>query len=114
GQGQPATAFVPVTMMITAGLFALASIPTFLFLRERAQPQPIAPGLYARAFTRVRDTLDRARHYADLRRFLLCIVLYQAGVSAVITLAAIYAEQVMKFTTQDTLLLILVVNVTAS
>ena len=37
-----------------------------------------------------------------------------AGVSAVITLAAIYAEQVMQFTTQDTLLLILVVNVTAS
>ncbi len=113
-QGQASTAFVPVTMVITAGLFALASIPTFLFLRERAQPQPIAPGLYARAFTRVRDTLHRARHYADLRRFLLCIVLYQAGVSAVITLAAIYAEQVMQFTTQDTLLLILVVNVTAS
>ena len=114
GQGQPATAFVPVTMLITAGLFALASIPTFLFLRERAQPQPIAPGLYARAFTRVLDTLHHARHYADLRRFLLCIVLYQSGVSAVITLAAIYAEQAMKFTTQDTLLLILVVNVTAS
>jgi len=113
-QGQPATAFVPVTMLITAGLFALASLPTFLFLRERAQPQPIAPGRYARAFTRLLDTLRHARRYGDLRRFLLCIVLYQSGVSAVITLAAIYAEQAMRFTTQDTLLLILVVNVTAS
>ncbi len=113
-QGQAATAFVPVTMLITAGLFALASVPTFLFLRERAQPQPIVPGLYARALTRVVDTLHHARRYADLRRFLLCIVLYQSGVSAVITLAAIYAEQAMKFTTQDTLLLILVVNLTAS
>jgi len=112
--GQAATAFVPVTMLITAGLFALASIPTFMFLRERAQRQPVAPGLYARAFTRVLDTLHHARRYADLRRFLLCIVLYQSGVSAVITLAAIYAEQAMKFTTQDTLLLILVVNLTAS
>jgi UMF1 family MFS transporter len=32
----------------------------------------------------------------------------------VITLAAIYAEQAMKFTTQQTIMLILVVNVTAS
>ncbi len=114
GQGQPATAFVPVTMLITAGLFALASVPTFLFLRERAQPQQVSPGLYARAFARVLETFHQTRRYADLRRFLVCIVLYQSGVSAVITLAAIYAEQAMKFTTQDTLVLILVVNVTAS
>ncbi|MCC7546508.1 MAG: MFS transporter [Burkholderiales bacterium] len=114
GRGQSAGEFVPATMLITAALFAVASLPTFLFLRERAQPQPMAPGLYTRAFTRVADTLQHARRYADLRRFLSCIVLYQSGVSAVITLAAIYAEQVMRFTTQDTLLLILVVNVTAS
>ena len=28
-----------MTMLITAAIFALASLPTFLFLRERAQPQ---------------------------------------------------------------------------
>ncbi|MCW5622415.1 MAG: MFS transporter [Burkholderiales bacterium] len=112
--GQAAAQFVPVTMLITASLFALASLPTFLFLRERAQPQPVAAGTYARTITRVLDTLQHARRYTDLRRFLMCIVLYQSGVSAVITLAAIYAEQAMKFSTQETLLLILVVNVTAS
>ena len=40
-QGDPATAFVPVTMVLTAVIFALASVPTFLFLRERAQPQSV-------------------------------------------------------------------------
>ena len=35
-QGEGAADFVPVTMLITAGIFALAAIPTFLFLRERA------------------------------------------------------------------------------
>ena len=39
---------------------------------------------------------------------------YQAGIQAVITLAAIYAQQVMQFTTQQTLLLIFVVNITAA
>ena len=39
---------------------------------------------------------------------------YQAGIQAVIALAAIYAQQAMGFTTQDTIMLILVVNVTAA
>ena len=38
-QGQPASQFVPVTMVITAALFALCATPTFLFLKERAVPQ---------------------------------------------------------------------------
>jgi len=108
--GQPASEFVPVTMLITAAFFAVAATPTFLFLRERAQPQPALGSPWAR----IVRTLRHAREYADLRRFLVCIVFYQAGITAVISLAAIYAEQAMKFTTQQTIALILVVNVTAA
>jgi UMF1 family MFS transporter len=42
--GQTAAQFVPVTMLITAALFAAASLPTFALLRERALPQPRPPG----------------------------------------------------------------------
>ena len=38
-RGEPSTSFVPVTMLITAGLYALASLGTFVLLRERAVPQ---------------------------------------------------------------------------
>ena len=55
-----------------------------------------------------------SQRYRDLRRFLLCIVFYQAGITAVVSLAAIYAEQAMKFSMQQTITLILVVNVTAA
>jgi UMF1 family MFS transporter len=114
--GYGAERFVPVTMLITAALFALASLPTFAVLRERAVPQPLPAGasLFASAFARLADTLRHAARYEDLRRFLLCIAFYQAGVQTVITLAAIYAEQAMGFNTQDTLILVLVVNVTAA
>ena len=37
-RGADAAQFVPVTMLITAAIFAAASLPTFLFLRERAKP----------------------------------------------------------------------------
>jgi MFS transporter, UMF1 family len=113
-QGQTSAQFVPVTMLITAGIFALASLPTFLFLRERAKPQATLERIFATPFLRLKDTLENAQRYADLARFLVCLVFYQAGIQAVVALAAIYAEQAMGFSTRDTLMLVLVVNVTAS
>ena len=104
------TGTVPVTMLITAFFFAVAATPTFLFLRERAVPQPTVDSPWAR----LRDTLRHSKDYRDLRRFLACILFYQAGITAVVALAAIYAEQAMKFTMQQTITLILVVNVTAA
>ena len=108
--GKPASETVPVTMLITAAFFALAAVPTFLLLRERAVPQPRMENPWAR----VRDTLRAAEKYADLKRFLICLLFYQAGITAVVALAAIYAEQAMKFTTQQTIVLILLVNITAA
>jgi UMF1 family MFS transporter len=113
-QGQQAAQFVPVTMLITATLFALASLPTFLWLRERALPaaQPAAP--LKSAWRQVTHSLRRLEKFPDLRRFLWCSLFYQAGIQAVITLAAVYATQALGFTTQQTLLLVLLVNLTAA
>ncbi len=112
GRGQGAADFVPVTMLITAAIFLLASLPTLLMLRERAAPQPNHTP--RNAWRQVRYTLGHLSQLPDLKRFLLCTVLYQAGIQAVITLAAIYASQVFHFDTQRTIVLVLVVNITAA
>jgi MFS transporter, UMF1 family len=112
-RGESASQFVPVTMVITSVMFALASLPTFLWLRERAVRRS-APGAMRAAYVRVMHTLRHAGEHRDLRRFLVCLVFYQAGVQTVIALAAIYAEQALGFSTQDTIVLILVVNITAA
>ena len=111
-RGSTTSEAVGGTMIITAVIFALASLPTFLFLRERVRPVT-APGA-AFAFARLAQTARSARSYRDLLLVFLCGVFYQAGVATVIALAAIYAEQVMGFKTQDTIMLVLVVNVTAA
>ncbi|MEO6022806.1 MAG: MFS transporter [Burkholderiales bacterium] len=112
--GASAAEFVPVTMLLTALLFALTSLPTFLFLRERPTPQPVGSEVAMQSWRRFIETLHYARRYKDFMRFLLCGACYQAGISTVIALAAIYAEQVMHFVTQQTLLLVMVVNITAA
>ena len=110
GRGQGGAEFVPLVMLITAALFALCALPTFLLLKERSLPQPSAEA----PWKRVMQTLRHAHEFRDLRRFLVCILFYQAGIMAVIALAAIYAQEAMKFTTQQTIALILVVNATAA
>lgn len=112
--GGSAVDFVPGVLFITAALFALSALPTFLFLKERAQPGPLAAGFAREAFRQVGDSLRHARRHNDLFRFLVCIVFYQAGIQAVIALAAIYAQQAMGFDTRQTIQLILLVNVTAA
>jgi len=115
-RGETAVQYVPVTMWITAVMFALAALPTFLWLRERARPQPLAPGdnYFRIGFARVRHTLSHARHYRDLFRFLITLAVYYCGINTVIVLAAIYAQEVMGFSMQENIMLILVVNVTAA
>ncbi len=113
-RGHGAEQFVPVSLLITAGLFALAALPTFLILRERAIPQARQDGFVATACARFVASLRQAGRYPDLRRFLVCVVFYQAGIQAVIVLAAIYAQQALAFAVRDTLVLILAVNLAAA
>jgi UMF1 family MFS transporter len=116
GRGAPATSYVPVTMLITAVVFALASLPAFLVLKERAVPQSNATVrlLVRESAARLWHTLSRIHEYRDFGWLMVCGLLYQAGLSVVIALAAIYAQEVMKFTTAQTMTLVLLVNVTAA
>ena len=114
-RGATAAEFVPVTMLITAAVFALASVPTFLVLRERARKQAPAasqlqPAARSQAFQRLAQTWRASGLLVDFRRLLVCGALYQAGIAVVVTLAAVYAEQVMNFTQAQTMALIFAVN----
>jgi UMF1 family MFS transporter len=112
GRGETASQFVPVTMLITAAVFALAALATVVLLRERATAQAgsQAPGLAA-SWARLRRTAHEARAFRDFGWLLASGVAYQAGVSVVIALAAVYAEQVLGFKQVQTMTLIFLVNI---
>jgi UMF1 family MFS transporter len=113
-QGQKAAEFVPVTMLITAVVYALAVLPTFLLLKERAQPQAAAASGLKASLQRLGQTWKEARRYRDFTWLLACAVAYQGGISVVVALAAIYAEQVLGFQQTQTMALIFLVNIAAA
>lgn len=116
GRGIPADQFVPVTMLITAVIYGLASLVTFRLLKERAQPNPAAlrEGGMKASLAQLRQTFRQARHYRDFMWLLGSAVFYQGGVAVAIALAAIYAEQVIGFQPQETMVLIFVLNFAAA
>lgn len=116
GQGIKADQFVPVTMMITAAVYGLAACFTFAWLNERAVPNLDSEnqGGVSVAFAQLRDTFQRARSFPDFMWLMSCALFYQGGVAVAITLAAIYAEQVIGFQPTETMVLIFVLNIAAA
>lgn len=110
--GIPESQSVPYVMLLTAGIFAVAAIAPFLFLRERSAPthRP-AEGLLGRLWAAWQET---GKSFPDFRLLLLCGASYQAGIAVVITLAAVYATQVMGFDMTQTMLLVFTVNIGAA
>ena len=116
GQGLPASHFVPVTMLVTALIYGAAAFVTFSLLQERAvaQPDALRAGGVKASFSQLKTTLSRARDYRDFMWLLLCAMFYQGGVAVAVTLAAIYAEQVIGFKQAETMVLIFVLNIAAT
>jgi MFS transporter, UMF1 family len=107
---------VPVTMLITAALYGVASLATFWLLAERARPHPEAlrQGGVTASLRQLHATFLQARRFKDFMWLLACAVCYQGGVAVAITLAAIYAETVIGFKQQETMVLMFVLNLAAA
>ena len=113
-RGESGSQFVPVTMLITAAVYGGAAWVTFALLREHSPARPEVPiRSVTQSLQRLRQTLREALPYRDFTQLLACAVAYQGGVAVAITLAAIYAEQVIGFQPQETMVLIFVLNIAA-
>lgn len=114
-RGIPADAFVPVTLLITAAVYGGASLVTFAWLRERAVPREALSAQPAGGrLESLRVAYAQLRGFPDFRWLLACAVFYQGGVAVAIALAAIYAEAVIGFQKQETMVLIFVLNIAAA
>jgi MFS transporter, UMF1 family len=104
-----------LSLVLTAAFFALFSAPVFLWLRERARPQPLPPGeSYAVVgFKRLWTTFRAARRYGEFLKFMLAFLIYNDGIITVLNFGAIIGAVLFGLDQQMLLffvLLILVMN----
>ncbi len=105
-----------LSFLVTAGFFLLASLPTFLYLRERAAPLPPLPGLrrWTIGFARLGQTFREIRRYRQLFTYLIAFLIYTDGINTVVIFSGIFAAQVLGFTPNDLIIFFLVMQVTAA
>jgi len=99
------------TFVPTALLFAVFSLPLFIFCRDRATGREHAPLDWKRAFRDVGHTLRDARDHRGALPFILASFLYQDAVGTIVSFMAIYAVKAMGFAkgTETTLFIVLTV-----
>lgn len=101
----------------TLGLWwGLFTLPTIWILRDRGHAPTQRPKTTQIISTAVRDvgrTLGRIRQYRMLALFLLAFLLYNDGIQSVLSQSSTYAKEVLLFTTEDLIRLILMIQFVA-
>lgn len=107
---------VRYAFLVTAGFFFLGALPTFLWLRERAVPRPLPPGVgYLKVgFLRVRETLRHVRHHRQLFRFLCVFFVYASGINIVVAYSGIFAERELGMSSGELIRFFIILQVSAS
>lgn len=79
------------SLVATAIFFALASVPIFLRLTERAKPQQLQPGenIFSVAFKQLQGTIKAASGFNEFLKFMLAYLVYNEGVIIALDFAAI-------------------------
>jgi len=101
---------------VTAAFFFVGALPTFLLLRERAEPRPLPPGetWWSVGFTQLRRTLAALGSLRDLMVFFGSFFFAMAGLSIVIAFAFIYGDQVIRWSPGTQTLMFVVTQLTAA
>lgn len=104
-----------LSFLITAGFYLLSVIPTFLWLRERAEPQRIPDGVsYLKvAMVRLGNTFRAVRNYKEYLKFIVAFLIYNDGIMMALDFAAIIGSVLFGMTQQQLIIFMIVVQVTS-
>jgi len=100
----------------TGLFFLVASIPTFLWVRERTRPRVLPSGdnYFNIGFKRLKKTLHDIRDYKDLTILLASFFFAYAGLSIVISFAFIYGDQIVKWSGATQIFMFVITQFTAA
>ena len=103
------------SFLATALFFLIASIPTFLYLKERAQPESGPPGVrfWRVGIARIARTFRAIRRYRELVIYLVANLIYTDGINTVVVFSGIFAAQVLGFSPGDLIIYFLITQLSA-
>lgn len=106
-------------MVFIALFYAVASLPTFLLVRERSLPRPGFDGasvrkLFEAGLGELKGSLSLSRQHPVLFRFFLAFTVYMAGLEVIIKFIGIYATNELGLATGDLIFMFLILQLSAA
>jgi UMF1 family MFS transporter len=100
------------SFVITAIFFALFSVPLFLWVRERAQPQLLPPGenYLTMALGQLRKTISATHRFREFIKFMLAFLIYNDGVIMALDFAAILGGVLFGLNQEELIILMILVQ----
>ena len=88
------------------------SLPTFLFLRERAEKTlpSLGKSYFSEGFQRLQHTFRRIKTFRELTKFLVAYLVYNDGIETVIVMASIFGAEVLGMETGEIILFFLMIQ----
>jgi UMF1 family MFS transporter len=104
---------VRLSLVFTAVYFAVAALPIFLWLRERAEPQrlPAGENYLSLAFKRLWSTARSVRRFREFIKFIISFLVYNDGILMVLDFGAILGAVLYGMEQQELIIFMIIVQV---
>jgi len=106
---------IRLSFIITAIFYALAALPTFINIRERAEPQPLPAGetYFTIPFHQLGKTLKAVRHYKEFIKFIIAFLIFNDGIMMTLDFAAIIGAVLFGMNQQQLIVFMILVQITS-
>jgi UMF1 family MFS transporter len=111
--GFPSGYFTVQDCFLSVALWWLIfSLPTFLFLGERAEKTfpSFGKNYFSEGYQRLRHTFRRIKTFRELTKFLVAYLIYNDGIETVIVMASIFGAEVLGMETGEIILFFLMIQ----
>lgn len=109
------TLVVRLSLVFTSIYFAVASVPAFLWIKEKAVPANLPDGenVFSVAFSRLIETFKTLGDYKDFLRFIIAFLVYNDGILMALNFAAIIGAVLFGMTQTQLIIFMIIVQVTS-
>jgi UMF1 family MFS transporter len=106
---------VRLSFLITAVFYMASTLPTILWLRERAEPQKLTIGqsYFQVAFKRLGATFRAVKSYKEFIKFIVAFLVYNDGIMMTLDFAAIIGAVLFGMDQQGLIIFMIIVQVTS-
>jgi UMF1 family MFS transporter len=106
---------VRLSLVFTSIYFAVSSLPIFLWLRERAEPQklPEDENFISMAFKRLGRTFKMIKRFQEFIKFIIAFLIYNDGILMTLNFAAILGAVLYGMEQQELIIFMIIVQLTS-